>query len=117
MVGLSSIELVRRAYQAFNARDIDGALATMQPDVEWPNGMEGGTVHGHDGVRQYWTRQWSLINPHVEPMTFHVDEAGAVLVGVHQVVRDLSGNVVLDRMVEHLYFLEGELIRTMEIRE
>jgi arylsulfatase A-like enzyme len=63
----------------------------MQPDVEWPNGMEGGTVHGHDGVRQYWTRQWSLINPHVEPMTFHVDEDGAVLVGVHQVVRDLSG--------------------------
>ena len=113
----SSIELIRRAYQAFNARDIDGALATMQPDVEWPNGMEGGTVHGHAGVRQYWTRQWSMINPHVEPMTFQVDEAGKVLVGVHQVVRDLSGNVLLDRMVEHLYLLEGELIRSMEIRE
>ena len=117
MAGTSGIELIRRAYQAFNARDIDGALATMQPDVEWPNGMEGGTVHGHAGVRQYWTRQWSMINPHVEPMTFQVDEAGKVLVGVHQVVRDLSGNVLLDRMVEHLYLLEGELIRSMEIRE
>jgi len=117
VVGTSSIELIRRAYQAFNARDIDGALATMQPDVEWPNGMEGGTVHGHAGVRQYWTRQWGMINPHVEPMTFDVDEAGRVLVGVHQVVRDLSGKVLLDRMVEHLYSLEGELIRSMEIRE
>ncbi len=117
MVGTSSIELIRRAYQAFNARDIDGALATMQPDVEWPNGMEGGAVHGHAGVRRYWTRQWGMINPHVEPMTFHIDEAGRVLVGVHQVVRDLSGNVLLDRMVEHLYSLEGELIRSMEIRE
>jgi ketosteroid isomerase-like protein len=117
MVGTSSVELIRRAYRAFNARDIDGALATMQPDVEWPNGMEGGTVHGHAGVRQYWTRQWSMISPHVEPMTFHVDDAGRVLVGVHQVVRDLAGNVLLDRMVEHLYLLEGELIRSMEIRE
>ena len=117
VVGTSNIELIRRAYQAFNDRDIDGALATMQSDVEWPNGMEGGTVHGHAGVRQYWTRQWGMINPHVEPMTFDVDEAGRVLVGVHQVVRDLSGNVLLDRMVDHLYLLEGELIRSMEIRE
>jgi len=117
VAGTSSVELIRRAYQAFNARDIDGALATMQPDVEWPNGMEGGTVHGHAGVRQYWTRQWGMINPHVEPMTIDVDEAGRILVGVHQVVRDRSGKVLLDRMVEHLYLLEGELIRSMEIRE
>jgi ketosteroid isomerase-like protein len=115
--GTSSIELIRRAYQAFNARDIDTALATMQPDVEWPNGMEGGTVHGHAGVRQYWTRQWGMINPHVEPMSFHVDEVGSILVDVHQVVRYLSGNVLLDRMVKHFYLLEGELIRSMEIRE
>jgi ketosteroid isomerase-like protein len=117
VVGKSSIELIRRTYRAFNDRDIDGALVAMQPDVEWPNGMEGGTVHGHAGVRQYWTRQWGMINPHVEPMTIDVDEAGRVLVGVHQVVRDLSGKVLLDRMVEHLYLLEGELIRSMEIRE
>jgi hypothetical protein len=58
-----------------------------------------------------------MINPHVEPVTFHVDEAGGISVGVHQVVRDLSGNVLLDRMVEHLYLLESDLIRRMEIRE
>ena len=58
-----------------------------------------------------------MINPHVEPITFDVDEAGRVLVGVHQVLRDLSGNLLLDRMVEHLYLLEGELIRSMEIHE
>jgi hypothetical protein len=117
VVATSSIELIQRAYQSFNARDIDAALTTMQPDVEWPNGMEGGTVHGHAGVRQYWTRQWGMINPHVEPVTFHVDEDGRVRVGVHQVVRDLTGNVLLDRMVEHLYLLEGDLIRSMEIRD
>jgi ketosteroid isomerase-like protein len=33
--------LLRAAYEAFNARDIEGALELMDPDVDWPNGMEG----------------------------------------------------------------------------
>ncbi len=113
----SSSRLLQRAYAAFNARDIDGALATMRPDVVWPNGMEGGTVHGHEGVRAYWTRQWGMVDPHVEPKTFDVDSAGRIVVGVHQVVRDLSGKVLLDRMVEHVYTLKDGLIQNMDIRE
>jgi hypothetical protein len=84
----SKIAVLTRAYQAFNARDIPGAVATMQPGVEWPNSMEGGTVHGHAGVRDYWTRQWGLVDPRVEPVSFDLDEGGRVVVGVHQVVRD-----------------------------
>jgi hypothetical protein len=113
----AEVAVLREAYRAFNARDLDAALATMQPDVEWPNGMEGGTVHGRTGVREYWTRQWGMIDPHVEPASFSLDTAGRVIVGVHQVVRDLSGKVLLDRMVEHVYSMDGGLIRKMEIRE
>lgn len=112
-----NVELLKRAYAAFNARDIDAALATMKPDVVWPNGMEGGVVHGHDGVRAYWTRQWGMIDPQVDPRTFEGDDRGQIVVGVHQVVRDLSGNVILDRMVEHIYYLDNGLIRSMTIRE
>jgi ketosteroid isomerase-like protein len=113
----SATELLKKAYAAFNARDIDGALATMKPDVAWPNGMEGGTVHGHEGVRAYWTRQWGMIDPHVEPVGFKDDSDGRLVVSVHQVVRDLSGKVLLDRMVEHVYSLKDGLISSMEIRE
>ena len=113
----ASTELLKRAYATFNARDLDGALATMQPDVVWPNGMEGGVVHGHDGVRAYWTRQWGMINPHVDPVSFTPDESGRIAVSVHQVVHDLSGNVLLDRMVEHVYTLKDGLIQSMDIRE
>lgn len=113
----SRIAILRKAYQSFNVRDMDAALATMQPDVEWPNGMEGGTVHGHAGVREYWTRQWGILDPHVNPISFDLDASGRVVVGVHQVVRDLSGKVLLDRMVEHVYSVERGLIRSMEIRE
>jgi hypothetical protein len=110
-------ELLKKAYAAFNARDIEGALSTMQPNVEWPNGMEGGTVHGHEGVRSYWTRQWSMINPHVDPVTFDVDGSGKVIVGVHQVVRDLEGKILLDRIVQHVYTLKNGLIQSMTIHE
>jgi hypothetical protein len=110
-------ELLKKAYAAFNARDIEGALSTMQPNVEWPNGMEGGTVHGHEGVRSYWTRQWSMISPHVDPVTFDVDGSGKVIVGVHQVVRDLEGKILLDRIVQHVYTLKNGLIQSMTIHE
>lgn len=109
--------VIDEAYRAFNAREMDAALATMQPNVEWPNGMEGGTVDGHDGVRNYWTRQWGMINPHVDPVKVEADGHGRIVVGVHQVVRDLSGNVLFDRMVDHVYLFENGLIRSMEIRD
>jgi len=114
---LTPTELLKRAYAAFNARDLESALTTMTPDVVWPNGMEGGVVHGHEGVRAYWTRQWGMINPHVNPLSFDKDEAGRIAVAVHQVVKDLSGNVLVDRMVEHVYTLRDGLIQSMDIRE
>jgi hypothetical protein len=110
-------DLLKKAYAAFNARDIDGALSTMQRNVEWPNGMEGGTVHGHEAVRAYWTWQWSMIDPHVDPVTFDVDGSGNVIVGVHQVIRDLAGKILLDRMVRHVYTLKNGLIQSMTIHE
>ena len=113
----TSTTVLKKAYAAFNARDMEGALSTMRADVEWPNGMEGGTVHGHEGVREYWTRQWGMINPHVDPVTFEPDTSGDVVVGVHQVVRDLSGKVLLDRMVQHVFQLKDGLIQRMTIRE
>ena len=42
-----AIELLRHMYAAFNRREIDTVLAAMHPDVDWPNGWEGGRVHGH----------------------------------------------------------------------
>ena len=109
------IELLRAASSAFNARDIDAALALMTPDVAWPKAFKGGFVHGSEEVRAYWTEQWSEINPHVEPVSFYSEEAGRILVDVHQVVRDLSGAVLADEHVGHRFTLEHSLIQAMEI--
>ena len=65
------IKLLRAAYAAFNARDIDKALALMTPDVSWPRAFKGGFVRGPEEIRAYWTEQWSEIDGHVEPVAFH----------------------------------------------
>jgi ketosteroid isomerase-like protein len=109
-------DVLTRAYAAFNARDIEAVLAAMHPDVDWPNGWEGGRVRGHDQVRDYWTRQWAAIDPTVEPVGFSTDREGRMVVSVHQVVRDLDGQVLSDGMVAHVYRIEDGLIRSMEIR-
>ena len=111
----SQIELLRAAYAAFNARDIDAALVLMTPDVAWPKAFKGGFVRGPEEVRAYWTKQWSEINPYVEPVSFHPEDAGRILVGVHQVVRDLAGTVLSDRYLGHRCTIEHDLIQTMEI--
>ncbi|MEG5032822.1 nuclear transport factor 2 family protein [Microcoleus sp. AT3-D2] len=111
----AEIELLRAAYAAFNARDIDAALALMTPDVAWPKAFKGGFVRGSEEVRAYWTEQWSEINPHVEPVSFYSEEAGRILVDVHQVVRDLAGAVLADEHVGHRFTLEYNLIQAMEV--
>jgi len=89
----------------------------MHPDVESANGLEGGYVHGHEAVRDYWTRQWMLIDPHVEPRRFTTDDAARIVVDLHQVVRDLAGRVMSDQMVQHVYEIKDGLVKRMEIRK
>jgi len=111
----AEIELLRAAYAAFNARDIDAALAFMTPDVIWPRAFKGGFVRGHEQVRSYWREQWSEIDPRVEPMAFHAEGAEHFLVDVHQVVRDLAGAVLVDEHVGHRFTLAHGLIQAMEV--
>jgi hypothetical protein len=111
----SEIELLRAAYSAFNARNIDAALATMAADVSWPKAFKGGFALGHESVRAYWTEQWSEIDPHVEPVSFHREDDGRILVEVHQVVRDLAGTVLVAVHVGHRFTLADGLLQAMEV--
>ena len=112
-----NVELLKRIYDRFNARDMEPVLAALHEDVIWANGMEGGHVHGREGVRRYWTRQWAMIDPRVEPVAFAQGPQAEVIVEVHQVVRDLKGNLLGDKMVGHIFRVENGRIRRFDIRE
>ena len=110
-------ELLIKTYAAFNKRDIDSVLALMHAEVDWPNGMEGGRMQGHGAVRKYWERQWAIIDPRVEPIRFRQAEGGRIAVDVHQVIRDLTGTIVSDQIVQHVYTMQGNLIQRMDIKK
>jgi ketosteroid isomerase-like protein len=115
----ADIDRLKRIYDRFNARDIDGVLAVLAPDVAWANGMDGGYVVGHEAVRAYWTRQWSIVSPHVEPVAFHRRADGAIVAEVRQTIRDLDGRPLQgqthglkDKTVGHVFHLQdGEVVR------
>ena len=102
-------------YQDFNDRDIDAVLAHVHTDVAWPNGWEGGFVHGHNEVRAYWLRQWQEINPNVVPISFQTRSGGEIAVGVRQVIKDLDDRVLSDSQVTHVYTFEEGKVRAMVI--
>jgi hypothetical protein len=79
--------------------------------------MEGGREHGRAAVGDYWTRQFKLIDSHVEPRAMTAESDGRIKVDVHQVVRDLNGKVVSDGEVEHVYTFRNGLVAHMEIRD
>jgi len=91
---MSDEEQLRSLYDAFNARDVDAALAGMREDVDWPNGWEGGRVRGRDAVRDYWMRQWKALDSHVEPLSFDTRPDGRVAVKVRQLVRAPGGELL-----------------------
>lgn len=109
--------LIYDAYDAFNRRDISRALSIMAADVQWANGWEGGYVHGHDAVRDYWMRQWQQFNPSVTPRFITVTDDDRVLVTVDQVVRDLDGMVVGAGTVVHALSFRGGQVARMDIVE
>jgi hypothetical protein len=107
--------ILERAYAAFNRRDIDGALALMTEEVQWPKASEGGTIAGKEEIRAYWTRQWKEFDGRVEPLAITVEDTGKVRVNVRQVVKDLRGNVLWDGEVRHVFTMAGERIAAMEL--
>jgi ketosteroid isomerase-like protein len=117
-------QLIRHIYERFNARDIDGVLAALTDDVAWANGMDGGHVHGKAAVREYWTGQWAVVSPFVEPVAIRQREEGVVAVEVIQSVFDLDGQPLAgqshglkDKTVTHVFRLENGRITRFDIEE
>jgi ketosteroid isomerase-like protein len=111
----SDEQLIRRLYDGFNKRDIEAVLAALAADVAWANGMEGTHVHGRDAVREYWTYQWSVIDPSVAPLSVARGDDGATIVEVHQVVRDLQGQILLDEVIHHSFLVKDGRVQRFDI--
>ncbi|MCU0565430.1 MAG: nuclear transport factor 2 family protein [Oculatellaceae cyanobacterium Prado106] len=110
-------QFLQNLYGAFNSGELETIISVMHPDVKWANGVEGGFVYGRDAVRDYWTNQYKVIQVQLEPLKFEQDENNRNVVTVHQIVRDLQGNLLVDTTVQQIFTIEEGLIRLYEIGE
>jgi ketosteroid isomerase-like protein len=118
-----NIQLVKELYDRFNSRDIDGVLKALANDVAWANAMDGGHVYGHEGVREYWTRQWAMVSPHVEPVVFQQPQDGVVAVEVIQTIFDLNGQPLVeqthglkDKTVMHIFRITDNKVTRFDVQ-
>ena len=103
-------------YKNFNDRKIDLVIAKLTDNVKWANGMEGGYVYGHEGVKEYWTRQFTMVSSHVTPLEIDIENE-VVKIKVHQVVHDLKGKLLAAEFVYHLFHFKDNKIAAFDIGE
>ncbi len=109
------VNLLERAYRFFNARTIDGLLAMMTDDVEWPDVVNGTVLDGKASIRSYWEAQFAVTDPRVVPTDF-LPVGGELVAIVDQHVLDLRGEpLVPSTTVFHRYTFRDERVRRMVV--
>jgi hypothetical protein len=112
---MSNQQFLQNLYDAFNKREIETIISLMRPDVKWANGVEGGFVYGRERVREYWTNQFKDIQAELETLKFETDDNNRNIVTVHQIIRDLQGNLRADATVQQIFTIKDGLISLYEI--
>jgi hypothetical protein len=111
----SNQQFLKNLYEAFNKREIETLISLMKPDVKWANGMEGGFVYGQNEVREYWLKQFETMRTELEPLDYATDENDRNFVTVHLQVRDLEGNLLLEKTVQQIFTIDNGLISVFEL--
>jgi ketosteroid isomerase-like protein len=78
-----NVEIVRRAYEAFNRRDFDAALADVSDAVTWTPilSVETAVLEGKEAVRDTWARQVEMLDVSIETQEIiSVDDSHVIVV-------------------------------------
>ncbi|MYT07752.1 nuclear transport factor 2 family protein [Streptomyces sp. SID5470] len=107
-------------YEVFATDERDAFVPRcLAPDVDWPNMLDGGRLHGHEAVRAYWARQFTAGHPLVRLEGLRPGGAAeTVVVTVRLGTRDAAGaERWAEETVEHVYgFGEDGLVARMDVR-
>jgi ketosteroid isomerase-like protein len=113
------VEIVRRAVEAFNRRDHDGALADFHWDVEWRDLMHAPDapeyVRGVAGVRaiaEQWDETFDMFTAEVEE---YVDAGDCVVSVTHWSGKGKGSGVTIDLHSAEVYeFTDSKIVRVTQ---
>jgi ketosteroid isomerase-like protein len=84
------ISILRAAYAAFNRGDIDAAVQSLDPNIDWTEPAEfpgGGTYHGREGAKQYLTNSRSSVAEVISEPEQFIPAGDRIVVYVYARVR------------------------------
>jgi uncharacterized protein len=105
---------LKEAYAAFNRGDIDGAVKSLDPNIEWSEPAEfpaGGTYHGVDGAKRYLAQSLAGADQvHSEPEQFLV-YGDKIVVFVYARVKPKGGKALQEIRLADVYtFRNGRAV-------
>ena len=108
-----NMELVRRSFEAFNARHVDELVRLCAENCEWlplRAQLEGIVYQGHDGVRQFVSdmdEDWEAFR--IDPLQFHDRSERVAVIG--RVSALGQSGVEIDSVAGFVFELERGRIR------
>ena len=110
-----NVEVAAAWYEAYNRKDMEGALALMHVDVDCTSagmsGVEGSSHMGHEGMRRYFTDLWETWeDPQVVVEQLFERGDHVVMLGYTTGAGKLSG-ISVDFPVASVIYVEDGLIR------
>ena len=112
-------DIAQRLFDAFNARDLDGTLALLHPDVvfEPVSGAvlnDGEPYRGHEGMRRYFADvqdHWSelIVNP------VHVRAAGNAVVALGHVSGAGAAGPLRNAPTTWVFKFDGDLVAHIQV--
>jgi uncharacterized protein len=110
-----AIVALKSAYAAFNRGDIDAAVESFDPQIEWSEPAEfpgGGAYHGRDEVKRYLTQSrapWAEGGS--EPEQF-IPSGNRIVVFVHARFRPKGSNEWADVRLADVYTIrDGKIVQ------
>jgi hypothetical protein len=109
----SSVDVVRRAYDAFARRDLAAIFELLAPDVEIVQSTElpwGGAYRGHDGAREFFGKLTAAIDSKLVFDRYIDSGENVVAIGRTQ-GKVNKGGARYDVAIAHVWTIERERVR------
>ena len=110
-----NVEIVRRAIDAFDRRDLDAALRDVDPDVEvdWSRsaGLEARIYHGYQAAKDFWSTFLEMFDQISTTADEFIESGEHVVVALRSRGRGRDGIVVEAESVSVVTIREGRMVQ------
>jgi ketosteroid isomerase-like protein len=114
-----NLELVRSAFEAFDASDTARLISTLHPEIEChvsPRLINSGTWHGHDGYLEMtgaWFEAWEGL--HYEAIDLEAPDDRHVLASMRQIATGRGSGVPVEMDIVFLFEVDDGLARRFHV--